>query len=232
MIATIRGKILQKNPPQVVIECGGLGYEIDVPMSTFYNLPNIGEEVFLETVMIVREDAQLLYGFLTSQEKSVFRQLLKVSGIGPRISLAMLSSMSAEDIGNAIANNEIGLLTMVPGIGKKTAERLVLELKDKMVVTSAPTVSSVQTEVIQALVALGFSEREARGAAKNVPGRCRRLRRHSSLSASTCSERLIHWRTAIRFFPLKEKKKKKSSTRPFVRHVSKTMPAKTVFVSS
>ena len=92
MIATIRGKILQKNPPQVVIECGGLGYEIDVPMSTFYNLPNIGEEVFLETVMIVREDAQLLYGFLTSQEKSVFRQLLKVSGIGPRISLAMLSS--------------------------------------------------------------------------------------------------------------------------------------------
>ena len=163
MIATIRGKILQKNPPQVVVECGGLGYEIDVPMSTFYNLPNIGEEVFLETVMIVREDAQLLYGFLTSQEKSVFRQLLKVSGIGPRISLAMLSSMSAEDIGNAIANNEIGLLTMVPGIGKKTAERLVLELKDKMVVTSAPTVSSV-----------------------------RRLRRHSSLSASTCSERLIH----------------------------------------
>ena len=99
----------------------------------------------------------------------MFRQLLKVSGIGPRISLAMLSSMSAEDIGNAIANNEIGLLTMVPGIGKKTAERLVLELKDKMVVTSAPTVSSVQTEVIQALVALGFSEREARGAAKNVP---------------------------------------------------------------
>ena len=167
MIATIRGKILQKNPPQVVVECGGLGYEIDVPMSTFYNLPNIGEEVFLETVMIVREDAQLLYGFLTAQEKSVFRQ--KVSGIGPRISLAMLSSMSAEDIGNAIANNEVGLLTMVPGIGKKTAERLVLELKDKMVVTSVPTVSSVQTEVIQALVALGFSEREARGAAKNVP---------------------------------------------------------------
>ena len=160
MIATIRGKILQKNPPQVVVECGGLGYEIDVPMSTFYNLPNIGEEVFLETVMIVREDAQ---------QKSVFRQLLKVSGIGPRISLAMLSSMSAEDIGNAIANNEVGLLTMVPGIGKKTAERLVLELKDKMVVTSVPTVSSVQTEVIQALVALGFSEREARGAAKNVP---------------------------------------------------------------
>ena len=94
MIATIRGKILQKNPPQVVIECGGLGYEIDVPMSTFYNLPNIGEEVFLETVMIVREDAQLLYGFLTSQEKSVFRQLLKVSGIGPRISSRIPSGVS------------------------------------------------------------------------------------------------------------------------------------------
>ena len=98
MIATIRGKILQKNPPQVVVECGGLGYEIDVPMSTFYNLPNIGEEVFLETVMIVREDAQLLYGFLTSQEKSVFRQLLKVSGIGPRISLAMLSPLCLQKI--------------------------------------------------------------------------------------------------------------------------------------
>ena len=192
MIATIRGKILQKNPPQVVIECGGLGYEIDVPMSTFYNLPNIGEEVFLETVMIVREDAQLLYGFLTSQEKSVFRQLLKVSGIGPRISLAMLSSMSAEDIGNAIANNEIGLLTMVPGIGKKTAERLVLELKDKM-----PTPPKAFVSV------------------------CVNLLR-----------KVNPWRTAIRFFPLKEKKKKKSSTRPFVRHVSKTMPAKTVFVSS
>ena len=169
MIATIRGKILQKNPPQVVVECGGLGYEIDVPMSTFYNLPNIGEEVFLETVMIVREDAQLLYGFLTAQEKSVFRQLLKVSGIGPRISLAMLSSFFKQNTAYDIANNEVGLLTMVPGIGKKTAERLVLELKDKMVVTSVPTVSSVQTEVIQALVALGFSEREARGAAKNVP---------------------------------------------------------------
>ena len=188
MIATIRGKILQKNPPQVVVECGGLGYEIDVPMSTFYNLPNIGEEVFLETVMIVREDAQLLYGFLTAQEKSVFRQLLKVSGIGPRISLAMLSSMSAEDIGNAIANNEVGLLTMVPGIGKKTAERLVLELKDKMVVTSAPTVSSVQT----GFGCVGFQRTRSSRRCEKRPCRCRRLRRHSSLPASTCSERLIH----------------------------------------
>ena len=178
MIATIRGKILQKNPPQVVIECGGLGYEIDVPMSTFYNLPNIGEEVFLETVMIVREDAQLLYGFLTSQEKSVFRQLLKVSGIGPRISLAMLSSMSAEDIGNAIANNEIGLLTMVPGIGKKTAERLIVEMKDRfkglhgdlftpaadLVLTSPggpATDDDAEQEAVAALVALGYKPQEA-----------------------------------------------------------------------
>lgn len=169
MIATIRGKVLQKNPPQVVIECGGLGYEVDVPMSTFYNLPDIGREVFLETVMIVREDAQLLYGFLTAQEKSVFKQLLKVSGIGPRTALAMLSAMSAEDIGNAIAGGDVTLLTRVPGIGKKTAERLVLELKDKVVVTAVSSTNSVQNEIIQALVALGFSDREARLAVKKIP---------------------------------------------------------------
>lgn len=192
MIATIRGKILQKNPPQVVIECGGLGYEIDVPMSTFYNLPNIGEEVFLETVMIVREDAQLLYGFLTSQEKSVFRQLLKVSGIGPRISLAMLSSMSAEDIGNAIANNEIGLLTMVPGIGKKTAERLVLELKDKMGRHFCAHGFFRSDRGHPGFGCVGFQRTRSSRRCEKRPCRCRRLRRHSSLSASTCSERLIH----------------------------------------
>ena len=168
MIASVRGKILQKNPPQIVVECGGIGYEIDVPMSTFYNLPDIGEEVFLSTVMIVREDAQLLYGFLTAQEKEVFKLLMKVSGIGPRISLAVLSSMSAEDIG--IANGEVGLLTKIPGIGKKTAERMVLELKDKVLVTAVSSpVSNVQSEIIQALTALGFSDREARLAAKQVP---------------------------------------------------------------
>lgn len=170
MIASVRGKILQKNPPQIVVECGGIGYEIDVPMSTFYNLPDIGEEVFLSTVMIVREDAQLLYGFLTAQEEEVFKLLMKVSGIGPRISLAVLSSMSAEDIGNAIANGEVGLLTKIPGIGKKTAERMVLELKDKVLVTAVSSpVSNVQSEIIQALTALGFSDREARLAAKQVP---------------------------------------------------------------
>ncbi len=170
VIASVRGKILQKNPPQIVVECGGIGYEIDVPMSTFYNLPDIGEEVFLSTVMIVREDAQLLYGFLTAQEKEVFKLLMKVSGIGPRISLAVLSSMSAEDIGNAIANGEVGLLTKIPGIGKKTAERMVLELKDKVLVTAVSSpVSNVQSEIIQALTALGFSDREARLAAKQVP---------------------------------------------------------------
>lgn len=170
VIASVRGKILQKNPPQIVVECGGIGYEIDVPISTFYNLPDIGEEVFLSTVMIVREDAQLLYGFLTAQEKEVFKLLMKVSGIGPRISLAVLSSMSAEDIGNAIANGEVGLLTKIPGIGKKTAERMVLELKDKVLVTAVSSpVSNVQSEIIQALTALGFSDREARLAAKQVP---------------------------------------------------------------
>ena len=170
MIASIRGKLLEKNPPQVIVECSGLGYEVDVPMSTFYNLPDIGEEVFLQTVMIIREDAELLYGFLTKNEKEVFKLLMKVSGIGPRISLAVLSSMSAEDAGNAIANGEVGLLTKIPGIGKKTAERMVLELKDKVVMTATSSpVSNVQSEVIQALVALGFSEREARLAAKQIP---------------------------------------------------------------
>lgn len=165
----------------------------------FYNLPNIGEEVFLETVMIVREDAQLLYGFLTSQEKSVFRQLLKVSGIGPRISLAMLSSMSAEDIGNAIANNEIGLLTMVPGIGKKTAERLVLELKDKMVVTSRPRF-------------LPFRQRSSRLWLRWVSANAKLAAlRKTSLQMPTPPKAFVSvcvnllrkvnpWRTAIRFF--------------------------------
>ena len=141
--------------------------------------------------MIVREDAQLLYGFLTSQEKSVFRQLLKVSGIGPRISLAMLSSMSAEDIGNAIANNEIGLLTMVPGIGKKTAERLVLELKDKMVVTSAPTVFPFRQRSSR-LWLRWVSANAKLAALRKTSLQMPTPPKASSLSASTCSERLIH----------------------------------------
>ncbi len=170
MIATLNGKILEKNPPEVIIESYGVGYQVDVPMSTFYNLPDAGSNVFLYIVMIVREDAQLLYGFLTKAEKILFLQLLKVSGIGPRTALAMLSSMSTEDLSNAIANGETGLLTKVPGIGKKTAERLVLELKDKIIPTGPITsLSAGQADIIAALVALGFNEREARGAIKNIP---------------------------------------------------------------
>lgn len=170
MIASLKGILIEKNPPQIVVECNGVGYQVDVPMSTFYGLPNIGDEVFLLTEMIVREDAQLLYGFLSKTEKKLFRQLLKVSGIGAKIALAILSSMNVQEISNAIATQDVALLTKIPGIGKKTAERLVLELKDKV---SAPDSFSslvvAKTEVLQALVSLGFSDREAILAVKQLP---------------------------------------------------------------
>ncbi len=170
MIACIVGKIIEKNAPQVVVLCGGLGYEVDVPMSTFYNLPELNEEVRLETVFIVREDAQLLYGFLTKQEKQMFKQLIKVSGIGPRTALAMLSAMSVGSLSAALSSEDTAMLVKIPGIGKKTAERLVLELKDK--VAASGTVSSLnatQTDIVSALTALGFSERDARNALKDIP---------------------------------------------------------------
>lgn len=169
MIARLQGILIEKNPPQIIIDCHGVGYEVDVPMSTFYNLPEIGEEVVLLTDMIVREDAHLLFGFLTRNEKSLFRLLLKVSGIGPRTALSMLSSMSAAELSNAIATEQTAMLTKVPGIGKKTAERLVLELKDKVAATcvSEPVVGT-KSEILQALLALGFNEREAKGALKEL----------------------------------------------------------------
>lgn len=170
MIASLKGTILEKNPPQIVVDVQGVGYELDVPMSTFYNLPESGDEVFLKTVMIVREDAHLLYGFLTAEEKNLFKLLLKVSGIGPRTALAILSSMSPADFGSAVSSEEIGLLTKIPGIGKKTAERMVLELKDKVLPSSGSApIENGQVEILQALCALGFSDREARSALKQVP---------------------------------------------------------------
>ena len=170
MIASLNGKLKEKNPPEVVVECCGVGYQVDVPMSTFYNLPELGENVQLYTAFIVREDAQLLFGFLKKAEKALFLQLLKVSGIGPRTALAMLSSMSVADLENAITNGESALLTKIPGIGKKTAERLVLELKDKIVASGPVTaLTSSQADILSALTALGFNEREARTALKNLP---------------------------------------------------------------
>ena len=173
MIGRIQGKLLETNPPHILVDVHGVGYEIDVPMSTFYNLPPVGQKVTLLTHFIVREDAQLLYGFLTSEERETFRLLLKVSGIGARTALSILSGMSVADLVNAVALQEAGILTKVPGIGKKTAERLLLELKDKLTGALASgavsTVSSTSTDIINALMGLGYSDREARAVVKKLP---------------------------------------------------------------
>ena len=172
MIGRIQGVLLEKSFPQVIVSCQGVGYEIDVPMSTFYPLPRAGEEVTLLTHLVVREDAHLLFGFLTAAERATFRQLLKISGVGPKVALSVLSGLSVEDLSAAVADGDSGRLTKIPGIGKKTAERLVLELRDKL-----PKVASVARtdgraasgEVVSALLALGYNDREAQAAAKGLP---------------------------------------------------------------
>lgn len=173
MIGRIQGTLLEKNPPQILVDVHGVGYEIDVPMSTFYNLPDVGQQVTLLTHFVVREDAQLLYGFGTAKERAAFRQLIKISGIGARTALAVLSGMSVEALAQAVAQQESALLTRVPGIGKKTAERLVLELKGKISTdTEGLTLSAApgdnRADVAAALTALGYSEREANAAAKKL----------------------------------------------------------------
>ena len=173
MIGRIQGKLLEKNPPQILVDVHGVGYEIDVPMSTFYNLPDIGHEIVLLTHFVVREDAQLLYGFATAKERSAFRQLIKISVIGARTALAVLSGMTADALAQAVAQQESALLTRVPGIGKKTAERLVLELRGKITadlegLTLAAGPGDNRADVVAALVALGYSEREANAAAKKL----------------------------------------------------------------
>ena len=132
MIGRLSGLLLDKNPAQLIVDCNGVGYEVGVPMSTFYNLPATGERVTLLTHMVVREDAQLLYGFGTTQERELFRELIKISGIGARTALAILSGMSVNDLAQAVTLQEVGRLTRIPGIGKKTGERLLLELKGKL----------------------------------------------------------------------------------------------------
>lgn len=151
MIGRISGTLISKNPPQVLVDVQGVGYEIDVPMSTFYDLPEVGRGVSLLTHMVVREDAQLLYGFITSEERSAFRELIKVSGVGPRIGLAVLSGLTVDQLVQAVSLQESGLLTRVPGIGKKTAERLILELKGRLgqSVGSALEISSANPLILQ-----------------------------------------------------------------------------------
>ena len=174
MIGRIQGQLIESNPPHVLVDVHGVGYEIDVPMSTFYNLPNQGSEVTLLTHMIAREDAQLLYGFLTAEERETFRILLKVSGIGARTALAVLSGLSVADLVNAVALQDAAILTRVPGIGKKTAERLILELKDKLTGalpsgSGLSAINSVTSDIINALIGLGYTDREARAAVKKLP---------------------------------------------------------------
>ena len=172
MIGRLSGVLLEKNPPQVLVDVQGLGYEVDVPMSTFYNLPANGEKVTLLTQFIVREDGQFLYGFATEAERFAFRQLIKISGVGARMALAVLSGLSVNDLAQAIARQEAGRLTKVPGIGKKTAERLLLELKGKLadaLPSSAPAIEDCQHDILNALLALGYNDREAPMAMKILP---------------------------------------------------------------
>ena len=172
MIGRLSGVLLEKNPPQVLVDVQGLGYEVDVPMSTFYNLPANGEKVTLLTQFIVREDGQFLYGFATEAERFAFRQLIKISGVGARMALAVLSGLSVNDLAQAIARQEAGRLTKVPGIGKKTAERLLLELKGKLadaLPSSAPAIEDCQHDILNALLALGYNDREASAVMKQLP---------------------------------------------------------------
>ena len=172
MISRLSGVLAEKAPPSVLVDVGGVGYEVQVPMSTFYNLPGLGEKVTLLTQFIVREDAQLLYGFLTATERESFRELIKISGVGPRIALAVLSGLNANELAQAVASQETARLIKVPGIGKKTAERLLLELKGKLApALTQPTALAGDThgDIQQALLALGYSDKEAQLALKALP---------------------------------------------------------------
>jgi len=172
MIGRLIGTIAEKSPPQLLVDVRGVGYEVDVPMSSFYNLPGLGEPVTLLTHFVVREDAQVLFGFLTHEERATFRLLVKISGVGPRTALSLLSGLSVDELARAVSLQESSRLIKVPGIGKKTAERLLLELKGKLadaVATPASVTSSAHTDILQALVALGYSDREAAAALKTLP---------------------------------------------------------------
>ena len=172
MIGRLSGILLDKNPLQLIVDCQGVGYEVSVPMSTFYQLPLVGERVVLLTHFVVREDAQLLFGFGTAQERELFRELIKISGVGARTALALLSGMSVADLAQAVTLQEAGRLTKIPGIGKKTAERLLLELKGKLGADLGGSTSAAQdsnSDILNALLALGYSDKEATLALKQVP---------------------------------------------------------------
>ncbi|MBI4938662.1 MAG: Holliday junction branch migration protein RuvA [Nitrosomonadales bacterium] len=173
MIGRLTGILIEKNPPQILLDVQGVAYELDVPMSTFYNLPVLHEKVVLHTHLIVREDAHLLFGFGSPDERVAFRQLLKISGVGPKLALSVLSGLSLTDLADAVARKEAGRLTKIPGVGKKTAERLLLELQGKFSVTVSGNIRSSAPaqgeDVVNALLALGYSAKEAEWAAKQLP---------------------------------------------------------------
>ncbi|MEQ1486965.1 MAG: Holliday junction branch migration protein RuvA [Methylotenera sp.] len=175
MIGQLTGVLIEKNPPQIVVDVHGVGYEVEVPMSTFYNLPELGQAIKLLTQFVVREDAQLLYGFGSNHERLAFRQLIKVSGIGAKSALVILSGLSVDELSHAIQAQDIALLTRIPGIGKKTAERMLLELRDKFTFTGSASAAtgvsqtSHTSDILNALIALGYNEREAGLAVKNLP---------------------------------------------------------------
>jgi Holliday junction DNA helicase RuvA len=176
VIGRISGVLVERHPPQVLVDVNGVGYEIDVPMSTFYGLPALGEKVTLHTHLVVREDAHLLFGFATQDEREVFRRLLKVSGVGPRLALAILSGLSVSELVQVVAGEEVGRLTRIPGIGRKTAERLLLELRDKLAAGKAEAALLAggaplkgRNDTLEALLALGYNEREAEWAIRQLP---------------------------------------------------------------
>ena len=172
MIGRLTGLIAEKTPPQVLVDVQGVGYELDVPMSTFYNLPGLGEKATLLTHLSIREDAHVLFGFLTQEERSTFRLLIKISGVGPKMALGLLSGLSVGELSLAVSKQDSGRLVKVPGIGKKTAERLLLELKGKLgpdLAMPASVANDAQADILQALIALGYSEKEAGLALKALP---------------------------------------------------------------
>ena len=167
MIGSLRGRIARKQPPQIILECGGVGYEIETPMSTFLELPETGTEIFLHTHLVVREDSQTLFGFSSEQEKSLFRSLLKISGVGAKMGLAILSGMSVNDFQRCVEYEDSARLVKIPGVGKKTAERLIIEMRDRIDVTSAELTAGTSTarsdprhEAFDALLSLGYRSNE------------------------------------------------------------------------
>lgn len=172
MIGRLQGQLVEKSPPLVMLDVSGVGYEVDVPMSTFYQLPALGERVTLLTHLVVREDAHQLFGFLTVEERATFRQLIRISGVGPRMALSLLSGLSVAELAQAVSQQQSGRLVKVPGIGKKTAERLLLELKGKLgpdLGQPVTVANDAQADIVQALIALGYAERDASAALKALP---------------------------------------------------------------